>query len=154
MIGMGNDLPGLRDRFCHPCGGRGPGDAWHAYGPRPEPIEPRAGGELPEKLIVQVPPLRVVLLDQPQLPCSLASLQLLLARNGITDMAEGLEVYQAMHGVSLCEAGDLAAPVLIDSAREVSGHGDVKRAVPFARQNVDGGTLSLPRSSGFLPSQE
>jgi len=112
----------------------------------------------------------------------LVSSDLVSVHDGMGNMTEGLEVYPAMHRVPLCEGGDLAAPVLMDSAQEVSGHADVKGTVSPARQNVDvvhshcqgfldsclrrndgvffgctmpvRFTLSLRGSSGFLPSQE
>src|SRR5436305_2010102 len=73
---------------------------------------------------VEIPPFRIVALDQVQLPFAAPFLDLLFPQDGIGHRFVELRVYQQVHAVSPSKAGGGTGLVLPYSAREITRHAD------------------------------
>jgi hypothetical protein len=89
-----------------------------------------------DKVVEQVAPFRITLLDKPQFPLSLPSFQTFLPRNCVLNVRESLEVHQLVHSVALGKARRFTAFMLVGSAQETIGDTRVKRTVSFTCQYV------------------
>ena len=67
-----------------------------------------------EERIREINPCRIVGLDQRDFLLPAPSFDLLLARNGVANIAEDLVMYEAMNPISFGESGDQTFPVLSD----------------------------------------
>ena len=85
----------------------------------------------------QIVPLRIVLLDQVELPVAVPVLQLLLAGDRAGHVLEHLEPDETVDGMALRETWNGAGSVLVQALERVTRHTDVERAATAARQNVD-----------------
>ncbi len=85
----------------------------------------------------KVGPMRIVALDQVDLPLPVPALELLLAEDSGFHAAEHLEPDEAMDGVALGETGDAIGAMLIEPADKIGGHADIERAIGLAAQNID-----------------
>src|SRR3546814_8813394 len=86
--------------------------------------------------VVEVLPLVIAALDQPDLPGAGPLLHRLLTLDRAGDFLVGLDMDQARDAVSSCEAGADALPVLPDAAGDVVGDATVKRPVLAAGRDV------------------
>src|SRR3546814_8266085 len=87
--------------------------------------------------VVEVLPLVIAALDQPDLPGAGPLLHRLLTLDRAGDFLVGLDMDQARDAVSSCEAGADALPVLPDAAGDVVGDANVKRPVLAAGKDVN-----------------
>src|SRR3546814_4772744 len=87
--------------------------------------------------VVEVLPLVIAALDQPDLPGAEPLLHRLLTLDRAGDFLVGLDMDQARDAVSSCEAGADALPVLPDAAGGVVGDANVKRPVLAAGKDVN-----------------
>jgi hypothetical protein len=81
--------------------------------------------------------MRIVALDQIDLPLAVPALELLLAQDGGLHAAEHLEPDEAMDGVTPGETGNAIGAMLVKSAYKVGRYADVERAIGLAAQNID-----------------
>src|SRR3546814_18821145 len=77
----------------------------------------------------EVGPLRIVALDQGDLPRARPAFQRLLAADGRLDAVKHLDIDEGLHAVPLREAVDEPLAMLIDAAWPVVCHADVGRAI-------------------------
>jgi hypothetical protein len=87
----------------------------------------------------QIPPLRVVLLDQVDLPLPVPVLQLLLARNRVGHPVKRFGVDQADRAIIRGKTWSRSRAVLVQSRREVGRDADVERSALLAGENVSAG---------------
>jgi hypothetical protein len=87
--------------------------------------------------VVQIAPIGILSLDQPQLPGPIPSFDLFLACDRFVHIIVRFVSHEHVHGVPLGEAFDDAVLVLPSSADQIRGYARVKRAVPFASQNIN-----------------
>jgi hypothetical protein len=98
---------------------------------------PKAGAELlPAPAPEQFVPVRIMLLNERNLPFPPPFLQFLLAVNRIADIKELLIPDKPRDAVTGGEAFALAFLVLRNAAAEIGGHADVDRAALLARHHV------------------
>src|SRR5690606_10765451 len=88
------------------------------------------------QLIEEVPPGRVHLFDQLDLPAALPFLDLPLAGEGAVAGVEALEPDQLAHAISGREAVEALLPVLGGAPPQVVGRASVERAVRAAGDDV------------------
>jgi hypothetical protein len=87
----------------------------------------------------QIPPLRVILLDQVDLPLPVPVLQLLLARNRFGHPVKRFGVHQADRAIIRRKTWRRSRAVLVQSRCEVGRDADVERAALLAGENVSAG---------------
>jgi hypothetical protein len=87
----------------------------------------------------QIPPLRVILLDQVDLPLPVPSLQLLLARNRVGHPVKRFGVHQADRAIIRRKTWRRSRAVLVQSRCEVRCHADVKRSAFLAGEDIGAG---------------
>jgi hypothetical protein len=87
----------------------------------------------------QIPPLRVILLDQVDLPLPMPSLQLLLPRNGVRHPVKRFRVDQADRAIIRRKTWCRPRAMLVQSRRKVRRDANVKRAAFLAGENVSAG---------------
>ena len=87
--------------------------------------------------LVQVVPFRILRLDQLDLPISLPLLELFLARNCGDRIVVDFEPDQLVDSISLREAGNRLALVLVHAANDVVRYAEVERSVSVACEEVD-----------------
>jgi hypothetical protein len=85
----------------------------------------------------QIVPVRILTLDQVDLPLPMPALKLLLAGNRVVHAFELLEMDQHVHAVSGGETLHLIGPVLIQTGHWVRCHADVQRTMGFAGEDID-----------------
>ena len=100
----------------------------------------------------EVDPLRVVLLDQVDLPLTVPALQLLFARDGGVHIAEHLEADEAEDAIARREAGDFPFAVLIEPCEKVRGYSNIERAVSLACENVDARVFGHSHAHSMEPA--
>jgi hypothetical protein len=88
---------------------------------------------------VEIPPFRIVALDQIKLPDSAPLLELLFPKYGVRHCLVEFRVNQLMDAILRGETLDGTRLVFPDSADDIVGHADVERAVAFAGENVHAG---------------
>ena len=76
---------------------------------------------------VQVRPIRIHLLDEPDLPIPAPLFQRLLALDRLDDAVVGFVPDEPRHAVGRGEAGAVPAPMLVDPAGQVVGDADIQR---------------------------
>ena len=108
-----------------------------------------AGIQTSNNLFIQIPPIRVLLLDEPQLPTTAPCLQLLLTLNGGFGGFAGLVVNELIDAISGGETGDFLLFMLPDAARQVGGYPNVQGAVASVGNNVN--AEGFVHSFGFPP---
>lgn len=92
---------------------------------------------LADDVIIEIPPLRVVLFNQFDLPLTYPVLQVLLPLDGVLHAGMLFEPNKPLHIIVFGEAINETFSMFLRAAHQVIRHANVKRAVPFARQNVD-----------------
>ena len=85
----------------------------------------------------QVPPLRVLGVDQVDLPLPMPVLELLFAQDRPLHVAEHLEVDEAVDLVSPCEPRKQSLTMLHQPLQQVRRDADVDRAVVPVRKEID-----------------
>ena len=100
-------------------------------------------------LFIQIPPIRVLLLDEPQLPTTAPFLQLLLALNGRFGGFASLVVNELIDAIPRGESGDFLLFVLPDAARQVGSDPYIQDAVAPVANNVN--AEGFVHSFGFPP---
>src|SRR3546814_12720897 len=85
----------------------------------------------------EVGPLRIVALDQVDLPRARPALQRLLAADCRLDAVKHIEIDEGLHALPLREAFDEPLAMLIDAAWQVVCHADVERAIGPAGKTID-----------------
>ena len=86
-----------------------------------------------DKPRVEIIPMGIALLNETNFPCTIPTLYLLLAGDGIINIGVHLEPYP----VSLGEALKQIVLVLMHAFRKVAGHTCVQCPVTFAGEDVD-----------------
>jgi len=86
--------------------------------------------------VAEVPPIRVCLLDQPELFCSGPVFNLFFSGACTVNVAERFQVDQRIDPVTEREALDLARSMLLDSSFDIVGEPDVQGA-RLVRHDVD-----------------
>jgi len=86
---------------------------------------------------IKVAPMRVLPLDQVDLPGARPFLHGLLSLNGLADARKLLEPHELMHSIFPSEAGPLSSPVLLKAEDETAGDADVQRPSGFAGEDVN-----------------
>ena len=92
---------------------------------------------LPEKGRVQIPPFRVRLLDQSDLPISPPLLDRLLTSDCIRGIIMGFEPHQTIDGILSSETRHTPSLVLMHAAQKVIRNPDVERPMPPAGKKVN-----------------
>ena len=92
----------------------------------------------------QIRPVRIVLIDQIDLPLPMPALQLLLAQDRRFHCAAQFEVNERVNGVLRSETGERVVAMLPNPAQQIRRNPDVNRAVGLAGHNVDAGLALLP----------
>jgi hypothetical protein len=92
----------------------------------------------------QIAPIRIVALDQCNLPGALPFFQTLLAMDRELDLIERFEIDQPVNPVVAAEAGAGIRPMFMDAPHEIVGYADIERATNIARQDIDPIGLALP----------
>ena len=87
----------------------------------------------------EIVPIRVVALNQIDLPLAMPVLQLLLACDRLFHGAKQFVAHQAMHRVLFCKAVDFAVSMLPKTSDKIARDADVKRAAGRAGEDVDAG---------------
>lgn len=82
-------------------------------------------------------PVRIPLLDEPDLPGAIPPLEPLLSRDRLVDIIERLEVNETIHPVLLREALNLSLPVLLRATHKVIRHSDVECTAETTGEDVD-----------------
>jgi hypothetical protein len=95
----------------------------------------------------QVPPLRVLGVDEVDLPLPMPSLELLLAHDRPLHVAEHLEMDEAVDFVARGEAGEHSLAMLDKPLEQVRGDTDVDGTVVPAREDVDARVSLFPHAS-------
>jgi hypothetical protein len=85
----------------------------------------------------KIAPLRVVALDQFQLPCPAPLFNVLFAQNGVRHRLVKFHMDQKMDAILLGKAVGGARLVRPGSAKNVARHPDVESTVPLAGKNVN-----------------
>ena len=99
------------------------------------------GRPLNRQLIIKVPPLRIMTLNQFELPRAPPLLEPLFAQDGGLHGVMKLGKDQPMDPVVLDKAGNRIRPMLVNPEHQVAGHADIKRPIPSARKDVDAWAL-------------
>src|SRR3972149_4748405 len=86
---------------------------------------------------VQVIPVRVVPLDQCDLPCTAPMLHGSLALDRAAYVWRGLKPYQPLHPISPGEAIGYSQAVFMDAPHRIVCDSDVKRSVPATAHDVN-----------------
>src|SRR5260221_12369789 len=102
----------------------------------------RAGGDpgghaLKRQVIIKVAPLRIIALDECELPLAPPTLDAHLAQDRIRHGVMEFDIDECMHAIFSGEACDRVRSMLEDPAREVTGNANIERAVAFTREDVD-----------------
>jgi hypothetical protein len=90
-----------------------------------------------DALKIEIVPMRVVFLNQPNLPIAAPTLDPLLKGNGLGHLAVARIPDQPVDAVALREALDFARAMLSDPAFEAVGNAELERSMAPAGQNVD-----------------
>ena len=101
---------------------------------------------LPKQLFEDVPPFFVGLLNQIDFPSSAPLFKALFPSDSVRHRLVKLNINKPMDVVFPAEAFDNTGFVLPDSTKDVAGNTDIKRAIPFAGQNIDAGSFHRPTS--------
>lgn len=88
------------------------------------------------RFVKQVLPLRIVLLNQIDLPLAFPAFHTFLSIDSIANIPVLLEIDQPVHPVFLGESFDGIGLVLMHPVQEVVGYADVQRAVLPAGQDI------------------
>jgi hypothetical protein len=95
----------------------------------------------------QVPPFRVLGIDQVDLPLPAPILELLLANDGPFHVPEHLEMDEPEDGVARGEAGQQPFAMLHEPLEKVRRDANVNRAVLPVREKIDAGVALFPHVS-------
>jgi hypothetical protein len=91
----------------------------------------------------QISPMRVMLVDQVDLPRPMPVLELLLTHNCWFHLAKHLKMDQAINRIFGGKAGKGFVAVLPQAGDQVRRHANVKRTIGFARKNINTGLTFL-----------
>src|SRR4051794_35368090 len=94
-----------------------------------------------ERLRREVFPLRIHLLDEPDLPSAVPLLESLLPLDRLVHAVVHLEVHERMHAVLLGKSVHAAVAMRFDTLGEIARDADVERSVRFTGEDVDDGLL-------------
>ena len=97
----------------------------------------------------KVSPVRVLLLNQIDLPRPMPVLELLFARDRSDHVAIDFEMNQAVDFVTPGKSRQRIIAMLPKPRDQIRSHSDVKRAVVPARDDVDTRDARLPHKAGF-----
>src|SRR5690242_7728880 len=97
----------------------------------------RVGGADSKQAGGKIIPIKILFLDQPDLPCSFPFLHLKLAVTSLLNVVEGLKPNQLLAAVSLREPRNHSLAVLPNALHEIARHPNVDRSVFPTRHNVD-----------------
>ena len=89
------------------------------------------------KINGQVAPVRVVALDEVDLPAPAPPLQLLFAFDGGGHVSEQFESHEPVDSVARREAREPHGTMLMETREEIRSHPDIERALRLAGENVD-----------------
>ena len=85
--------------------------------------------------------MRIVALDQVDLPLPVPALELLFSQYRAFHVSEHLEAYEPIDCVAAGESRHAAGTMLVQTAKQVGCDAYVKRAIWSAAQDVDAGLL-------------
>ena len=91
----------------------------------------------------QIGPMRVMFVDQVDLPRSMPVLQLLFAFYRGLHFTKQLKMDKAIHRVFRAISRQCVIPMLPHATDKVRGNANVKRAIQLARKDIDAGLLFL-----------
>ncbi len=91
----------------------------------------------------QIGPMRVVFVDQIDLPRSMPVFQLVFALYRGLHFAKQFEMHEAVDRIFRGMSGHRFVPMLPHATNKVRGHANVERAVQLARKDVDAGLFVL-----------
>jgi hypothetical protein len=94
-------------------------------------------------------PIRINRFDKLNFPRALPSFHRFFAGNGVADIEEMFDIDEARDIVAVGEPGNDFAFVLKDTARQITGDADVKRAMFFDGKNVND-TAHAGRTANFV----
>ena len=97
----------------------------------------------------QVRPMRIVFVDQVDLPLPVPALELLFAQNRWFHLPEQLEMNESVNGILRGESGECVAAMLPDSADEIGRDPDIDCSVRLARKDVDAGLAFVSHRPEF-----
>src|ERR1051325_6888401 len=86
---------------------------------------------------IEVVPVRIAFLNQPNLPVAPPILELLLACDCVGRIIIGLEPYELIDAITRAETADRLALMLVRAADKIVCDAVVKRAVLLAGEDVD-----------------
>ncbi len=100
---------------------------------------------------MQVAPVRIRLLDEPDLPRALPGLDLLLAPDGSLHRLPVLVPNQRLYAIGGGEAGRRPVLVVTHAGPEGAGDTDIDRAAIAVRHDVDGGVFLGGHARRVIP---
>jgi hypothetical protein len=101
---------------------------WHAFACHDELLGER---------IVQVAPIWIVQLDEPDFPSTRPALECLLPSDSGQDQVMSFGINQPVQTVAIDEIGPAPLPMLPCTTLNIRGHADIERAMRPVRQDVD-----------------
>jgi hypothetical protein len=104
-------------------------------------------------VFIQITPCRIEFLNQLYLPATLLFLELLFARYGAFHGVVCFKPDMPLHVVLAREPRNAAVLVIPHPAAKIAGDANVKRAVPFACENVDCGLFLHHDNQTYLSAR-
>src|SRR4051812_6580003 len=93
----------------------------------------------PQEANCKIVPIRVVALDQLDLPRPVPVLHPPLAHGSIADVMIGFDIDEALYAIAPREPADEAVAMFVNAFRQIGGAADVDGAVAPAGEDVDMG---------------
>jgi len=87
-------------------------------------------------IVAQIQPAWVHLLNKSNFPIAAPTLELLLARNAVVDIAKVLKPNERVQMVAFCKSFYFPVPVLVQTALNVICDSDVQRSAMFVGKDV------------------
>lgn len=86
----------------------------------------------------EIGPIQILFFDESNFPIPIPLLQLFLSTNGRLRIVEGFDMDKPRHTMLAYELGSQSRAMFFKATRQIACNADVKRAVAFARKNVNG----------------
>jgi hypothetical protein len=96
-----------------------------------------AVAQLPSNPIEEITPIRIILLNQPNLPIPPPLLDVLFSRDRVFRIIAYLIPNKPIYAIPRREARNSLLFVLVDTANEIVRNADIQRSVLAARQQID-----------------
>jgi len=104
------------------------------------------------QLVPEVPPRRIALSNESQLPRSAPLLDLLLALDRISDVLVPLKPDELANSVYACKPFDGTRSMLASSLCEVARHAEIQRTVRLTGKEINESGLGHSRDAVWIPA--